>query len=79
MRKDDIRNGLVLGDAIGSLLQKQEPDVCEVCGAKLTDDEVDVLLCIPTPPYTMCFDCAKGDDERHPDEFDRAGKSPYEL
>ena len=74
MRKDEIRNGLAIGDAIGSLLQKQQPDVCEVCGAKLTDEEVEVL-------GTMCLDCAQGDDSewRHPDEFDRAGKSPYEL
>ena len=78
MRKDDIRNGLALGDAMCSMGQVED-EKCEVCGAKLTDDEVDVLLCIPTPPYTMCFDCAKGDDERHPDEFERSGKSPYEL
>ena len=71
MRKDDIRNGLALGDAMCAMGQVED-EKCEVCGAKLTDEEVEVL-------GTMCFDCAKGDDERHPDEFDRAGKSPYEL
>jgi len=74
MRKDDIRNGLALGDAMCAMgrMWQVEDEKCEVCGAKLSDEEVEVL-------GTMCFDCAKGDDERHPDEFDRAGKSPYEL
>lgn len=71
MRKDEVRNGLLLGDAMCRVWPAkktaEEPDnTCSECGRSISEDyEIEVGMC------ESCYSAASQesyDETRHPDE-----------